>query len=206
MFLYGFSSCTCLYEWLTILVWVFVMHMFVRMTIDIIVAWVFVMYISVRLSIHILIGFVMYMFVRMTIHFFWMGFRHVHVYTNDYPFPCEWIFVMYISVLMTTHNFEWNVVFYISVRMTIFSFCMDFRHVHFCTDDYLLIRTEMYMTEIHSKWEGSHPYRNVHDEKSIQNEKVVIRTEMYMTKIHSKWRGSHPYKHVHDENTFKRNG
>ena len=27
---------------------------------------------------------------------------------------------MYISVLMTTHNFEWNVVFYISVRMTIF--------------------------------------------------------------------------------------
>ena len=46
---------------------------------------------------------------------------------------------MYISVLMTTHNFGWNVVMYISVWMTIFSFWGDFRNVHFCTDDCILI-------------------------------------------------------------------
>ena len=79
MFLYGFSSCTCLYEWLSIFLWVFVV----------------------------------YMFVRMTIHINLMGFRHVHVCTNDYPFPCEWVFVMHIPV-----------------RMTIYFFWMGFRHVH----------------------------------------------------------------------------
>ena len=37
--------------------------------------------------------------------------------------------------------FLFSVIFvlYISTRMTTFSFCMDFRHVHFCTDDHLLI-------------------------------------------------------------------
>ena len=82
--------------------------------------------------------FVMYIFVRMTFHII-MGFRHVHVCTNDYPFPCvwvffmhifyewlsisfEWVFVMYMLYEWLIHNFEWNVVFYISVRMTIFSF------------------------------------------------------------------------------------
>ena len=33
-------------------------------------------------------------------------------------------------------HFEWIFVLYISVRMTTFSFWMDFRHIHFCTDDY----------------------------------------------------------------------
>ena len=44
---------------------------------------------------------------------------HLHFCTNDYHFFFEWIFVIYISV-----------------RMTTFSFWMDFRHVHFCTYDY----------------------------------------------------------------------
>ena len=83
---YVFSSCTCFYEWLSILcLWVFVM----------------------------------YMFVRMTIHFFWMGFRHVHVRTHDYQLPCAWVLIMHISVRMSIHFF-WK----------------GFRHAHFCTDDY----------------------------------------------------------------------
>ena len=60
-FSHGFSSCTCLYEWLFIpVVWVFVMHISVQMT----------------------------------IHFFWMGFRHEYICTNDYLFSCEWVFAM----------------------------------------------------------------------------------------------------------------
>ena len=83
-----------------------------------------------------------------------MGFRHVHVCMNDYPFPCVWIFVMHISVRMTIHFFfngffswtflykwlpflfEWIVVIYISVRMTTISFWMYFRHARFCANDY----------------------------------------------------------------------
>ena len=47
----------------------FVMHIFVRMTIHIILVWVFVMHISVQMTTHIL-----------------MGFRHAHLCTNDYPY------------------------------------------------------------------------------------------------------------------------
>ena len=71
LFLYGFSSCTFLYEWLSIFLCVFVIHIFLRMTIHIILVYVFVMLVFVRMTIHIL-----------------MGFRHVHVCTNDYPFRC----------------------------------------------------------------------------------------------------------------------
>ena len=147
------------------------------------------------------IGFRHVHFVRITIHFIWMGFCHVHVCTNDYPYYCISVFVMYISVQMTIHffwigfrhaqfctddypfllnwfssctflygclpsHFEWIFVMHISVWMTTFSFWIDFRHIHFCTDDYL--RTETCMTKIHSKWEGSHPYRNVHDENPLK--------------------------------------
>ena len=121
MFLYGFSSCTCLYEWLSIsFEWVFVTYMFVRMTIH------FLVYGSSSctflyegLSISFQRAFVMYMYVRMTIHFFWMGFRHLDVRTNDYTFPCVWVFVMHISV-----------------RMTIHFFWMGFLNLHVCTNDY----------------------------------------------------------------------
>ena len=120
--LYGFSSWTSLYEWLSIFLWVFVMYIFVRMTIHIILVWVFVMYISVRMTIHNL-----------------MGFRHAHLCTYDYPFPCVGVFVMHISVRMTTisfwmgfrhahfcvndfrYSFGFSFVMYINVRMTICS-------------------------------------------------------------------------------------
>ena len=119
MFLYGFSSCTCLYEWLYILVWVFVMHMFVRMTIHIIVyGFSSCTFLYKWLSITFEWVFEMYMFVRMTIHSL-MGFRHAHFCTNYYPFYCLWVFVMNISV-----------------RMTIHLFWMGFRHVHVFTNDY----------------------------------------------------------------------
>ena len=113
-----FLSCTTLYEWLSILFLVFVMHTSVRMTIHIffgfchahlctnnypfLCVWFFVMHIYVRMTIHILFEwvFVMRISVPMTIHFF-MGFRHAHFCTNDYPFHCVWIFVMRISVRRT---------------------------------------------------------------------------------------------------------
>ena len=97
----------------------------------------------------------MYIFVRMTIHIiFWMGFRHAHLYTNDYTFSywfssCTslygWlsmflcVFVMYISVRMTIHIIlVWVFFMYISVGMTI-HILMGFRHVHLCTNDYKII-------------------------------------------------------------------
>ena len=136
MFLYGFSSCTCLYEWVSIFLWVFVLYMFVRMTIYIIL----------------------------------MGFRHVHVCTNDYPFPLngfssftclyEWLSNSLCIGFHDAHfstndypillngfssctclyewlsnSFEWVFVMNISVRMTTISFWMDCRHLHFCTND-----------------------------------------------------------------------
>ena len=96
----------------------FVMYIFVRMTIHIILVCIFVMYISIRMTIHILMdfchvhlctndypyyscmGFVMYTSVRMDIHII-MGFRHAHLCTDDYPFPCVWVFIMHISVRLT---------------------------------------------------------------------------------------------------------
>ena len=95
-----------------------------------------------------------YKHVRMTIHFFWMGFCHVHVCMNDYPYLCVWVFIMNISVRMTMHFFWmgfchvhvctndypfpciWVFVMHISVRMTIHFFWMGFCHVHVCTNDY----------------------------------------------------------------------
>ena len=51
MFLCGFSSWTSLYEWLHIFLWVFVMHIFVRITMHILCVWVFVMHIYVWMAI-----------------------------------------------------------------------------------------------------------------------------------------------------------
>ena len=120
MFLYGFSSCTCLYEWLSISLWFFVMFMFVRMTIVIILVWVFVMHISVRL----------------TIHFFWMDFRHADFCTNDYHFFLNGFSSSTFLYEWLPFLYEWVFVMHISVRMTTISFWMGFRHAHFCTNDY----------------------------------------------------------------------
>ena len=67
---YGYSSCTFLYEWLSIFISVFVIHISVRMTIQIIFEWVFVMHI------HVL----------MTTIYFWIGFCHAHFCTNGHHF------------------------------------------------------------------------------------------------------------------------
>ena len=49
---YGFSSCTFLYEWLSIFIWAIVMHISVRMTTHLIFESVVVMHSSVRMTIH----------------------------------------------------------------------------------------------------------------------------------------------------------
>ena len=67
LFLYGFSSCTSLYEWLSIFLWIFVMHIFVWMTIHII-----------------------------------MGFHHAHLFPNDYPYSYGVFFFIYCQ-------FVWDV-------------------------------------------------------------------------------------------------
>ena len=78
---YRYSSCTSMYELLSIFFWVFVMHIFVQMTTHIILG--FVMHIFVRVTIHISMGFVRHIFVQMTIHIL-TGPRHAHLCTNDY--------------------------------------------------------------------------------------------------------------------------
>ena len=122
----GFSSCTSLYEWLSIFLWHFVINMFVLMTIHIrfssctplfewlsIFLWVFVMHIFVIMTIKFLV-FVITIFVRMTIHFS-MGFRRSHLCTNEYPYSK--------GFLSCTCLYEWLSIF-------------GFRHALVCTNDY----------------------------------------------------------------------
>ena len=141
-FLYGFSSCTFLYEWLPFLFeWVFVMHISVRMT---------------------------------TISF-WMDFRHAHFCKNDYHFFLNGFSSCTFLYEWLTFLFEWIVVMHISVKITTISL---YRVFVICTE---------------CAWR-----------KSIYNEMVVIRTEMCITKIHSKRNGSHSYRNVYDDNPFKK--
>ena len=86
MLLYRFSSCTSLYEWLSIS--------------------------------------------------FCMGFRHAHFCTNDYPFLLNEFSSCTFLYEWLPFLFEWVFVMHISVRMTTISFWMGFRHTHFCTNDY----------------------------------------------------------------------
>ena len=82
------------------LLWVFVIHISVRMTIHVIMGFChahlctnyypYYFRISSCTSLYELLSmllwvFVMHIFVRMTIHIL-MGFRHVHLCTNDYPY------------------------------------------------------------------------------------------------------------------------
>ena len=120
MFSYGFSSCTCLYEWLFILVWVFVMYMFVQMTIHIIV----------------------YRFSSCTFLYKWLSFLSNGLLSCTFlcewlPFLFEWIFVMYISVRRTTISF-WKDCCHLHFCTNDYtiSYWMDCFHAHFCTNDY----------------------------------------------------------------------
>ena len=137
LFLYGFLSCTFLYEWLSIFLWFFVMHIFVRMTIHFLVyGFLSCTFLYEWLSISFEWFFVMHISVRMTAISFWMGFCYAHFCTNDYhlflngfsscTFLYEWLPFL----------FEWVFLMHISVRMTIIYFWMVFRHTHFCMNDY----------------------------------------------------------------------
>ena len=95
-----------------------------------------------------------------------MGFRHVNVCTNDYPYYCEWVFVMHISVQMTI-NYFW----------------MGFRHVHDCTNDYPFILKGVFVMHIsvpmtiHLFWKGISSCTCLYEWLSISFEWAFI---MYM--------------------------
>ena len=78
----------------------------------------------------------MHISVRMTIHFFCIGFRHLHFCTNDYHFFLNGLSSCTILYELLSFLFEWVFVMHIYVRMTVIYFWMDFRHTHFCTNDY----------------------------------------------------------------------
>ena len=84
-FLYGFSSCTFMYEWLSI----FFLYRFLSC-----------IFLYEWLSIFLGV-FVMHICVQMTIHIIFVWFFVVHnFFTNDYPYSFGFI-VMYIFVQMT---------------------------------------------------------------------------------------------------------
>ena len=67
---FRFASCIFLYEWVSILFLVFVMRIFVRMTIHI-----------------IFIGFLhAHLFTNDYPYYFWMDYRHAHICTNAFPY------------------------------------------------------------------------------------------------------------------------
>ena len=116
--------------WMSVLTYVFV--------------WVFVMHIFVRITIHILMGFRhVHLCTNDYPYYSCMGFCHVHLCTNDYPYSygfssCtslyEWLFIFFCMCF----------VMHISVRMTTISFWMGFRHTHFCTNDYHVRNESLY--------------------------------------------------------------
>ena len=65
-----------------------------------------------------------------------MECRHLHFCTDDYILVLNGFSSYTFLYGWLTSHFESIFVMYISVRMTTFSFWMDSRHVHFCTNDY----------------------------------------------------------------------
>ena len=65
---------------------------------------------------------------------FWMGFRHVHVCTNDYPYS--------YGFSSCTCLYEW-----LSILL-----CMGFRHAHFCTNDYAFLLNGVSSCTFLYKW------------------------------------------------------
>ena len=118
-FCMGFLSCISLYKWRSIFLWVFVMYMFVQMTIHFLVYGFLSMHISVR----------------MTIHFFWMGFHHAHLCTNDYPFLLMGFRYEHFCTNDYPFLFEWIIVMHISVQRSNIYFWMDCCHALFCTKE-----------------------------------------------------------------------
>ena len=133
-----FSSCLFLYEWLSISFWMgfrhahfctndyhFFFNGFSSCTF---------LYEWLRFLFQLIL--VMHISVRMTTISFWMGFRHAHFCPNDYHLILNWFSSCTFLYEWLPFLFCWVFVIYISVRMTSISFSMDFRHAHFCSNDY----------------------------------------------------------------------
>ena len=65
-----------------------------------------------------------------------MECRLLHFCTDDYILILRGFSSCTFLYGWLPSHFEWIFVIYISVRMTTISFWMDCRHVHFCTNDY----------------------------------------------------------------------
>ena len=137
-FLTGLSSFAFLYEWLPFLFeWIVVIYISVRMTT--ISFWMDCRHLHFcTKDYHFFLNWfvVIYISVQMTTISFWMDFLYVHFYTDDYLFILNGFSSFTFLYGRIPSHFEFIFVLYISVLMTTFSFWFDFRHVHFCTDDY----------------------------------------------------------------------
>ena len=131
MFLYGFSSCTCLYERLSIFSWIFFMYIFVRMTIHFFL--IDFRHVQVCTNDY---PFLLNGFSSCPCWYEWISnslcldCRHLHFCTNDYHFFLNWLSSFTFLYKWLPFLFEWIVVIYISVRMTTISLYMGFRHAH----------------------------------------------------------------------------
>ena len=114
----------------------FVMHIFVRMTFNILMGFRHVHVCTNDYPFPYDLVFVVHISVRMTIHFFWMGFRHAHFCTNDYHFLFNGLSSFTFLYEWLPFLFEWIFVMHISLRITTIYFWMECRHSHFCTNDY----------------------------------------------------------------------
>ena len=74
-----------------------------------------------------------------------MDLRHADFRTNDYPFPFVWVFVMHISVRMTSHIHMGFRHAHFCTYDYPYCFCIGFRHAHFCTNDYPFLCVWVYV-------------------------------------------------------------
>ena len=106
LFLNGLSSCIFLYEWLpSLLNWLLSMHISVQIT-----------------TISFWMDCLHARFCTNYSHFFLNGCSSCTFLCEWLPFLLDWVFVMHVSMQMTT-----------------ISFWMDFRHAHFFMNDYYLV-------------------------------------------------------------------
>ena len=109
---YRFSSFTSLYEWLSIFVWIFVMHIYVRMTIHIVFDFCHAHLRTNEYSYYYSVS-VMHISVRMNIHII-LCFCHAHLCTNYYPYYFWFLSCIFLYKLLS----------------------IGFCHAHLCTNDY----------------------------------------------------------------------
>ena len=128
----------CTNDYPFLCVWVFVMHISVRMTIHFFLnCFSLCTYLYEWLSISLCIGFRhAHLGTNDYPYSFRKSFRHVHLYTNDYPFLCLRVSVMHISVRMTIDIHMGFHHGHFCTNDYPYSFWNGFRRAHFCTNDY----------------------------------------------------------------------